>query len=80
MNRLIRKPQTSAEYGAEYYRLKHYIDRVIEMLVSKGICAIENGYFDEIRTVLPGKLRGQVLFHSDIKTKIIFITYTKAGT
>lgn len=54
-----------------------YIDKVINNLVSKGVCKISDDVFHIVREKLPLKLRGQVLFHSDIETKQIFVTYKK---
>ncbi len=56
---------------------KGYIDKIIEILVYKGIVKIEANYFNQVRSALHGKLRGQVLFHSDLKSIVIFITYRK---
>jgi hypothetical protein len=52
-------------------------DRVIKELVLKGICLVPERLFMDLRYTLQSKLRGQVLFHSDIETKQIFITYQK---
>ena len=54
-------------------------DKVIDLLVSKGICFIDYDMFHFLKDTLPNKLRGQVLFHSDIESKKIFITYTKVA-
>jgi hypothetical protein len=57
--------------------IKGYIDRIIETLVYRGIAGIDTLYFNQVRRGLEGKLRGQVLFHSDLKSRTIFITYKK---
>ena len=59
--------------------IKGYIDRIIETLVYKGIVGIDSLYFNQVRLGLQGKLRGQVLFHSELKTRRIFITYKKVN-
>ena len=54
------------------------MDSLITTLVTKGMCYVDSYTFNQVRDVLPSKLRGQVLFHSMIENKEIFITYTKA--
>ncbi len=54
-----------------------FIDQIIELLVRKGMAGVDNKYFNDVRIALTSKLRGQVLFHSDIRTRNIFITYSK---
>ena len=58
-------------------RSKQTIDKVIETLVTKGGCFIEHDLYLELKDALSTKLRGQVLFHCDIASRKIFITYAK---
>ncbi len=58
-------------------RYKNYCNIVIEALATRGICSIEDEFFERLYQELPGKLRGKVLFHCDIENKKIFITYSK---
>ena len=68
-----------SSYEPKHDRLKLTTDKVIEALVSKGVCFIDKSLFYQLCSTLPQKLRGQVLFHCDIKSQKIFITYTKAA-
>jgi hypothetical protein len=57
--------------------MKQVTDKIIKHLVIDGICSIDNYTYEQIKDTLPEKLRGITLFHCDIKSKTIFITYTK---
>ena len=73
---------TRQAYGSssdDYDIAKRTIDAVMEALVSKGICFINHRLFQDLKDTLSFKLRGQVLFHSEIKSRRIFVTYTKAA-
>lgn len=59
--------------------IKEVTDKVMEALVNKGSCFVSDNVFFALRDTLQNKLKGEVLFHSDIKTKKVFITYTRSS-
>ncbi|MBS4014481.1 MAG: hypothetical protein KGZ97_12130 [Bacteroidetes bacterium] len=69
--------QTNIQPTAYKQNIKACTDKVMEILVTNGICFIDYYLFLELNESLQNKMRVLVLFHSDIESRKIFITYTQ---
>lgn len=63
--------------GIHKDKVKTATDKVLEKLVTNGVCGISDYLYDVLKDSLQSKLRGTVLFHCDIETRSIFVTYEK---